>query len=226
MKTEAEKLRWHKQYRIEVARTGPRRVPAGQARDHILFLLERGHTYETIGREAGVSRTTIRDVAVGVRPALQPRTHRAIMALAPRPAMGAANNDKVAAVGSYRRLRALMTLGYRRCDLAERIQPGVTLVLERGPEARVRATTHEAIKRHYEQMRWEPGPSRDSAARARRAGYDPPEAWDEDTIDDPTARPFKVLAPITRHSRTSRGEVMGYDGGKQRTTEQVLSGNG
>ena len=46
----------------------------------------------------------------------------------------------------------------------------------------------------YDELCMTPGPSKIAAAKARHMGFAPPLAWDETTIDDPTATPRGVAA--------------------------------
>lgn len=92
--------------------------------------------------------------------------------------------------GSARRLQALAALGYGLLDLADhlgwrksRVQNVQTL-----KASRVCLSTVERVTRVYDELAMTPGPSTRARDLARRKGWVPPLAWDDDTIDDPNAR--------------------------------------
>lgn len=93
--------------------------------------------------------------------------------------------------GTGRRLRALAALGWPAYEIAARM--GVThqcIEQWRRGRDRVRCTTHARITALYDELSMTVGPSADTRRRALRYGWPPPLAWDDDTIDDPTARPW------------------------------------
>lgn len=99
----------------------------------------------------------------------------------------------VPAAGSKRRLQALMTQGHSLAALGRRVARDDTL--HRVMRARfVYAYTADAIKRVYDEL-WDVpavGPvAHKTRNLARRRGYPPPMAWDDETIDDPDARPAR-----------------------------------
>ncbi len=108
------------------------------------------------------------------------------------------NPHMLNAVGTRRRIQALSAIGWTYGDLAERL--GVTrsavhhLTDER---PRIEATTARRITALYDRLSMTPGPSAITRARALAAGWPPPLAWDDDTIDDPTAKPSLGPPPST-----------------------------
>jgi hypothetical protein len=98
---------------------------------------------------------------------------------------------KVDSTGTRRRIEALMAIGWPGDELARRL--GVT----RGAlyRTRRRTTSLRGTQRRvadlYEALADVRGPSRRTEGRSRALGYEPPIAWDDDTIDDPAARPAK-----------------------------------
>jgi hypothetical protein len=108
----------------------------------------------------------------------------------------------VSAAGLARRLQALFTNGWsprligERCGLAESHVRGL---MHRPPELlRANSTAFSVIPAVYDQL-WDQQPPRSTPgerqgvskcqAEARRRGYAPALAWDDDTIDDPAAQP-------------------------------------
>lgn len=113
--------------------------------------------------------------------------------------------------GTRRRLLALAWIGYSQRDLARHV--GCTdRTIQRicnGTTTRVNVVTAAAVARAYDALSDRPpaedGYARRSMAYARRqpdAG--PPIAWDDDTIDDPDARPATLTVVSGRSRRAER----------------------
>lgn len=113
-------------------------------------------------------------------------------------AYGRWDRSLVPAVGSRRRLQALMTLGWTSPQLADHLGWDPKEVWRKlSVRERVTATSAEQIAELYERL-WDsrpPTPRSWQAVRAmtktlnnaRRRGWAPPMAWDD--IDDPNERP-------------------------------------
>lgn len=82
---------------------------------------------------------------------------------------------------TQRRIQALMAIGWRAIDIAERAGwrrgQSVTVLLE--DHQYFLRDTAEAVKRAYDGLCMTPGPSTLTAARAKKAGWLPPLAWDD-----------------------------------------------
>ena len=108
-------------------------------------------------------------------------------------AIGQGSRD---ACGARRRIQALHAVGWPLADLCARLgwlAPRMTDLLTHS--ATVRRDTHAAVCALYDAL-WdqEPAPSRATTAARRRAlkrGWPVPLAWDDDTIDDPDAQPWR-----------------------------------
>ena len=98
------------------------------------------------------------------------------------------------AIGSKRRLQGLQWLGHRECDIdpvlarhgsgatcSRLLSPGRTWLQRR---------TVLAVNATYDELWRRPGPSSRTAKRAAAKGWVSPLAWNDDTIDDPTALPM------------------------------------
>jgi hypothetical protein len=173
-------------------------VDAAIARDHVQQLLAT-LTVGQIEQRSGVHRTAIR-VLVGDfpgRPAskrITRTTHAALLALRPV-RVGPETSGLVDRCGTQRRLRALIALGWtaryltRRLGMSSRTMGLLTADIG----APVQAATRARVATLYDELALTiPAPSRGTTiARnvARRNGWAPPLAWDDDTIDDPDARP-------------------------------------
>lgn len=187
---------------------GPRLVDATPARQHIAALRNAGVGRREIARRAGVALTVINRLAGMDRsqPAhrVRPETLAAILAVTPdHRAPGAV----IPATGTRRRLQALIAIGWTQAELAHRTAatPSTVnaLINERWPN--VQHATHLRVCRVFDDLSGTPGPSARSRLMAARRGWAPPLAWDDDTIDDPTAIPVGTADP--RATRT-RAEVI------------------
>jgi hypothetical protein len=106
----------------------------------------------------------------------------------------------VTAIGTTRRLQALVAIGYNQESLCELtgIDRSAMSLLVRGRIPRIRTATADAVIAVYDSISMTPGPSHPARARAHRKGWAPPLAWDDDHIDDPDARP-----DIGKHHRVT-----------------------
>jgi hypothetical protein len=105
---------------------------------------------------------------------------------------GRAQPAYVDATGTARRIQALSALGWRFADIADRYgdisyQSVQKLALMSRP--RVHRLTVDKVKAVYDELSMHRGPSEQTRRRAQRKGWKPPLAWDDDTIDDPKAKP-------------------------------------
>ncbi|MCZ2837168.1 hypothetical protein [Modestobacter sp. VKM Ac-2985] len=116
--------------------------------------------------------------------------------------------------GTARRLQALAALGYRYEDVAGVLGLSKSrardLTLMRGA-GRVHRDTAGAVAAAYEQLSMTHGPSPRCRALAASRGWPPPLAWDDESIDDPAARPVlgdadAVLFDEVAVARAVRGE--------------------
>jgi len=98
----------------------------------------------------------------------------------------------IPADGTRRRLQALVVMGWPLADLGDRL--GVHLAnLSRWIRAdNVARSTAARVAALYDELWDQPGPSEKGAKRAKTRGWLPPLAWDDDTIDDPAARPSRM----------------------------------
>lgn len=175
------------------------RVDAEPARQHVAKLLAAGLGTRRVAELAGTRRQNIQTLING-------RSYRGhgpskricrdmagrIVAI-PLPDVvheAAAAGQLVAAVGTARRLRALVAIGWPQNALCRRlgILPTNGTRLFR-PDGLVKARTARDVAALFDALQLTPGPSVAARRRAARLDWAPPLAWDEDSIDDPTAQP-------------------------------------
>lgn len=105
--------------------------------------------------------------------------------------------NRIDATGTVRRLRALAVIGWDVYTLADRLSWDWHRVsrIRTGAQQMVLRDTARAIAAIYDELAARRGPSARAALDARQRGWQPPLAWDDDTIDDPTAEP-NVSCPV------------------------------
>jgi hypothetical protein len=205
------------QKRNEAIAAGTWRADTGPVRLHVRSLMVAGMGYKRVAALAGVAESTVSRILYGRRDrgTPPPKTIRYDLAqklLAVE--LDLAPGTNIEASGTVRRGQALHALGYTLTEIAERI--GWTVqnfcgILHRGavPYAlTVTVRTAQDVGRVYDElaMHRPTGPAADAAREhARRAGWFPPLAWDDDTIDDPNAQP--CMAPPVDGSDPDVNEV-------------------
>ncbi|MFI6587479.1 hypothetical protein [Embleya sp. NPDC050493] len=170
---------------------------AGPVRAHINTLLDTGTSLRAIADLAGVQRETLRRV-------LRPDTARLYRVTAERllavtaptdPLTAARAETDVDATGTRRRIQALIALGWTRRALAEHLgrTPAQVGILTRARLVHARTATD--VRTLYDRLSMTSGPHDQARAEAAARGWTPPLAWDEGTLDDPTAEPDPGATP-------------------------------
>jgi hypothetical protein len=115
------------------------------------------------------------------------------------------------AVGLRRRVQALMRLGWTQRHIADvsGVHTRVLSHLSYGdPDRNVFRPTAVGVVRAYDTLSMQLGPSRHTRGRAERAGWPPPLAWDDDTIDDPATKPHGRHRDTTQHDPVAVDRVL------------------
>lgn len=173
---------------------------------HITYLRSRGLSIRAIAAAADLPATTVTPIAYPDhygREFILGVTAEAILRVTPEMAPDWAC---VYAIGSRRRLEALMRLGWSGVYLGQRL--GMThqaIHSIRTRADRITAANARRIAALFDELEMHEGPSVQTRTRAERAGYPLPLAWDIDTIDDPAAVP--AVLGVTESRRRDRGEV-------------------
>lgn len=178
-------------------RTFDQYVPLRPTADRISELVGKGATYRSIAAAAGLTPSGVWGVTRPGQTRVQKRTADLIARVTFADCVTAAVG-MVPSVGSIRRIRALMAIGWRHEDL--RAHCGInTHVLASQRGDMVEKVTHDAIRAAYDALWNRPGPSSRTRRIAERQGFAPPLSWDDDTIDDPAAQPWTDSAPRGAH---------------------------
>lgn len=178
-------------------------VPADPVREHVRSLMAADIGWRRVAQAAGVQVTSLNRILY-VKP-LQKRvsTDIAEKIMAVRPSLDLiGDTTAVDGTGTRRRLQALIAVGWSQTKLGAHlgiVQTNIGRVLT---SQRVTAATARAVRDMYDKLWDTPVPEqdwRDKIAANRSRGYAaerswaPPLAWDDETIDDPNARPHGVV---------------------------------
>lgn len=157
------------------------------AREHVLALRALGWTYGTISEVAKISTFVPHKLASGATRRVLRETEEKILALPLTPVPSTRGVD---GTGTYRRLEALQWLGWPMSVIgADLGLKTYSLTTMRGRGEPVSFRIAQAAVVLFEKYAHIPGPSKQTATKAQQKGWSPPLAWDDDTIDDPTAKP-------------------------------------
>lgn len=157
-------------------------IDSAAIRQHITALNDTGMSLRAIAYEAAMTEYGIRLILENTR--VQKNTADRIFAI---PVGG--GNGLVAALGARRRVQSLAAIGWPQCEVAARIGERPKHLSQFLQNNQIRADKVRRIKAVFDELCTKPGPSEQSRRYAQRAGWPPPLAWDDDTIDDPKAKP-------------------------------------
>ncbi|NKY48007.1 hypothetical protein [Nocardia cerradoensis] len=187
-------------------------MPADPVRAHLATLKAAGLSYRRIVELAGLHRSYIGTLLVGKNghpPAqyVSKSTADRILSV-PVPAdfteavSLSADGDRMPALGAQRRLQALVAAGWTMRELARQLG----LVSNNfGPlmhgDGTITVARYREVVDLFERLQMQPGPSSRARVYARKRGWKLPLEWDEETIDEPDARP---IPRSRRQIRTDR----------------------
>lgn len=184
-------------------------VDAEPVRQHVRAILATGVGWKRIGKVADVASGTMTTLLYGKtrengrRDApcrrMNPEAARRLLELPLPTVTQLPGGVAVDGTGTRRRIQALACLGWSVGAISR--EAGIDRQsLDGAMRGRpVLARTHQAVVDVYERLWNHPAAGRDhaekiavsrTANRARREGWTPPSAWDDDEIDDPTAEPI------------------------------------
>lgn len=191
------------------------RVDAEPIRRHVEALRASGVGSRRVEELSGVSRSVIQALINGRRiyrhqpsKTISGANAARLLAVQASPAPG----GRVNIIGTARRLQALVAIGYTQSDLAARIgvTPANSTNLFHG-NGTVRAATADRIAAIYDDLAMKPGPSATARARAKKLGWAPPLAWEDDEIDNPAAEPdIGDHRPVKFDERYGELRALGY----------------
>lgn len=170
----------------------PSWVDAEPVRQHVYWLMSKGLTAYGIAHIAGVSSAQMSRLLGRDYPkaSTKIRAINAALLLSVKPD-DHTDKTRVSAVGTQRRIRALYAIGWTGQHIADRLGCHRSLIQfwQQDTTTHVLGATADAIAEIYQQLHLTSGPSIQNVYRARKHGWLPPLAYDDDTIDDPTFDP-------------------------------------
>jgi DNA-directed RNA polymerase specialized sigma24 family protein len=194
--------RQDKKWKVSRALGNPAMVDATPAREH-LAELRKTRTWASICTATGIAQSNLFYIANGTRSEVQRATRDAILAVQPGPK--AVDTLHIDALGSRRRLQALMTVGHsvrliaRECSIAKDRAHDIAL----GLQPTVRADVAQRIADAYTRLAFRPAPVNKFTQRTRNLaaarGWHGPLAWDD--IDNPDEQPDTEPASETELNR-------------------------
>lgn len=217
----------HERSRAHLYGRWTHRTDAGPARQRLLDLQAAGVSYKQVSRITGVSATTLATLLYGRhdrRGGAIPKTigteqSNKILAFLPDPFL-LSDRARVDATGTHRRVQALVCLGWSLSKIGSEVTVAPNNFWKMMHADQVRAATARAVRDLYEQL-WNTAPpatnqrERISVSRSKRyaadRGWLPPLAWDDDTIDDPTAERMTITDRGTELDEIAIERAMGGD---------------
>lgn len=161
-------------------------VDATESAEHLRMLLAAGNGWDETAAALNMSTSTLSYLVTGRQERIGRARAEQILALQPDPIP----NASVDALGSTRRVQALIALGHRFRDIAHGTGLEKTVICDLANQRlrTIRRSTAEAVDHGYQQLRQKPGSFTRSLNRARREGWPTPTEWAGD-IDDPDVDP-------------------------------------
>ena len=167
-------------------------VDAQPLKDHVAMLMASGMSFKAIALTAGwSSRNALADAITRKR--VMPRTLARVLAV--HPELDNRRDAYVDAIGSARRLQALAVNGWPTRNLAKQLghkDPATIQHIANGKTPTIRLRTKDGIRRLFDELWDQAGPSNRTASIAKARGWLPPLAWDDDLIDRPEHQPADV----------------------------------
>jgi transposase-like protein len=135
------------------------------------------------------------------------------------------------ATGTRRRLQALARIGHTYQAIAEELGVVRSCVQQWAGNRRVHRRTAAQVAELYDAWSMTVGPSSKSRARAEAAGWPPPLAWDDESIDDPATQPDlgadrAVDVDEVAVQRARRGERVPLTRAEHRAAVAALTADG
>lgn len=164
-------------------------------REHIEKLRAAGITWRHLTNLSTIPDRTLKDIANGRRRFVTAPTARCVLAVTVPdiPHYKVDDRSRVPITGTARRLQALIAIGYTSEQVAAMLgyNPHHFAKVLHGENPSVEAATARAAEALFERLKNTPAPDsyggRRARVRAQKLGWALPLAWDEGTIDDPTA---------------------------------------
>lgn len=183
---------WEIQYQLDRHRGIRRYQSTAKVKERIEWLMGQGFSAAAIAAAADVDRGTVLDALSGKNRMITLKKEKKIMAVTPEDIYAQPGRGYVPAIGAVRRIQALITMGWRYKDLNELC--GIRTEKVGEGAGWIGRANHEKIRKLYDELWDKRGPAAQAnITRALNKGWAKPMAWDDDTIDDPAAKPFGTV---------------------------------
>ena len=184
---------WNVAYRRDRDAGRPRYVPAAPVRAKLRRLVDSQVPLRTLGRVTGLSPTTVRKILDGEQASVQRATAARVLQMSPQDVYLAQSTGHVPRIGAVRRVQALLAMGWPHRALGDAgIANSAQIIGTTGDLITVQRWRQ--VRDVYDRLSMTPGPSPETRGWAAKLGYPPPLAWDEESIDDPSATPYPDAA--------------------------------
>ena len=179
---------WNVAYRRDRDAGRRRYVAAAPVQAKLRRLVNAQVPLRTLGRVTGLSPTTVRKILDGEQVSVQRATAARVSRMCPQDVYLAQSTGHVPRIGAVRRVQALLAMGWPHHALgAAGIANSAQIIGATGDLITVQRWRQ--VRDVYDRLSMTPGPSPETRGWAAKLGYPPPLAWDEETIDDPSATP-------------------------------------
>ena len=196
-------------------------VDATDAIERVALLRSRGYSWDNLSKLTGVDADTLSRLGLwSANGSMEKATHLKIMNAPVPEQIIDAGNSRIPNVGTKRRIEALLALGYSLEFLANELGVTQTCVCSWLRKKQVTSSTVVRIRDLYDRLSMTRGPSKRARMRAQKKGLAPPLAWDDESIDDPSAVP--QLGDETRVTKMERYRELHWLGYSQSEISERL----
>lgn len=165
-----------------------------EVRTHLLYLQRCGVSQRAVAETSAVAEPTIARILTGAQRRVRSDIAGRLLSTSPRDTYDRVTDEGfVPRVGAQRRVRALFSQGWTDAALTGRTgtPPGSFRAVASRPGRRwISARWWRLVAKTYDELWNRAGPHEPNRRHAKRYGWQPPMAWDEESIDDPLAGPW------------------------------------
>lgn len=139
--------------------------------------------------ESGLPKTVVKRI-LGGKQKIQRITEARVFAIPMPDFCHPTRSIYVPAIGTRRRLQALMAFGWSTAAIGRELGVTQSMVSSIGQREFISGKSAATVAAVFDRLQMTPGPSVKARQMAACKGWVPPFAWDEDAIDNPAASPL------------------------------------